>query len=70
MQASTGTRSHKLATVHSLHVCRKEYSESGEKLGRFDEQRFGEVITDESSVELAIKRAQKAVLNPGKHNID
>ncbi|KAG6843814.1 hypothetical protein H0H87_012992 [Tephrocybe sp. NHM501043] len=43
---------------------RREYDESGNVLDKVSETPFGDVITDKKDVELALRRAQVAVLNP------
>jgi hypothetical protein len=43
---------------------RKEVDEKGKRLGEVSEKPFGSAITDKSKVELALRRAQFAVLNP------
>lgn len=43
---------------------RWEYDDKGKRLGRVDEIPFGRPIANPGDVELAIRRAQAAVLNP------
>lgn len=43
---------------------RWEFDEEGQRLPRVDETRFGKAITNKADVELALRRAQAAVLNP------
>ena len=45
---------------------RWEFDETGERFPEASEKPFGPLITDKSEVELALRRAQSAVLNPGK----
>ena len=45
---------------------REEYTASGERRDVVEEFGFGEVVHDVTLVEDCIKRAQKAILNPGK----
>eukprot|EP00967_Tisochrysis_lutea_P088279 scaffold125174_cov23-Tisochrysis_lutea.AAC.3 len=45
---------------------RREWDDrEGSIQGQVKEEPFGDVLTDPGDVELAIRRAQKAVLNPG-----
>lgn len=57
----------KLHILHSLVAdARFEWDhKSGNKMDRVEERTFGPVTTDVADVELRIKQAQKAVLNPG-----
>jgi len=43
---------------------RKEYDSNEKKLIRPEETKFGNIITDPDDVEMAARRAQKALLNP------
>jgi hypothetical protein len=43
---------------------RKEYATNDEKLIRPEETKFGKLITHPNNVEIAARRAQKALLNP------
>lgn len=43
---------------------RWEYSSDGKRFDEVEEKPFGPVITDKTQVELALRRAQLAVLNP------
>ena len=50
----------------SWHVPRSEREDATNKEPKFKETRFGDVVTRKEDVELAIRRAQKAVLNPSE----
>lgn len=43
---------------------RLEFSTQGQPLQDVSEQRFGDIITDKNEVEVALRRAQLAILNP------
>lgn len=43
---------------------RREYDNAGKRLHEVSETQFGEIITEKEEVELALRRAQLAVLNP------
>lgn len=45
---------------------RREYDETGQRLSRPDEYKFGDSIKDRKEVESMARRAQKALLNPSK----
>ena len=49
---------------------RWEFDNSGERKKKVQEVKFGEVIHNKADVELALRRAQAAVLNPNKHQTD
>ncbi|KAJ7269617.1 P-loop containing nucleoside triphosphate hydrolase protein [Mycena rebaudengoi] len=59
----------RLSSSNSAWSCRisirLEFDNAGRQLQDVSEQRFGEMITDKNKVEVALRRAQLAVLNPG-----
>jgi len=49
---------------------RKEYDSNGNRLSSIEREPFGNIIVDKSDVELWVRRAQAAVLNPQRSPSD